>query len=188
PTQSYRFRVQHDRRPHGDGGRRVLQLLQGSSPALELSARPPEEPGARANGVAAASRRRRWRRRLSVGMTPEPRCRMKPVKAAASLSSSLLLLKGRTNPAALVDQILGEVSAARASGAPVELQRPEAPQLTRTHQRPETNVVMPWRGPVAEPRRPVLENVSRKKLSLRLARVPDLRPKPVGCHPGHNPP
>ena len=43
---------------------------------------------------------------------------MKQVKAAASLSSSLLLLKGRTNPAALVDQILGEVNATRAAGAP----------------------------------------------------------------------
>jgi len=111
---------------------------------------------------------------------------MKPVKAAASLSSSLLLLKGRTNPAALVDQILSEVNAARASGAPVELQRPEAPQLTRTHQRAETNanVVMPWRGPVAEPRRPVLENVSRKKLSLRLDRVRHFRLKLVAYHLG----
>lgn len=109
---------------------------------------------------------------------------MKPVKAAASLSSSLLLLKGRTNPAALVDQILGEVNAARASGQPVELPRPEAPQLTRTHQRVESNVVMPWRGPVAEPRRPVLENVSRKKLSLRLDRVRHFRLKLVAYHLG----
>jgi len=109
---------------------------------------------------------------------------MKPVKAAASLSSSLLLLKGRTNPAALVDQILGEVSAARATGAPVEIQRPETPQLTRTHQRTETNVVTPWRGPVAEPRRPVLENVSRKKLSLRLDRVRHFRLKLVAYHLG----
>ncbi len=112
---------------------------------------------------------------------------MKPVKAAASLSSSLLLLKGRTNPAALVDQILGEANAARAaraSGAPVELQRPDVPQLTRTHQRAEANVVMPWRGPVAEPRRPVLENVSRKKLSLRLDRVRHFRLKLVAYHLG----
>jgi hypothetical protein len=110
---------------------------------------------------------------------------MKPVKAAASLSSSLLLLKGRTNPAALVDQILSEVNAARASGQPVELPRPEAPQLTRTHQRVEaSNVVMPWRGPVAESRRPVLENVSRKKLSLRLDRVRHFRLKLVAYHLG----
>jgi hypothetical protein len=109
---------------------------------------------------------------------------MKPVKAAASLSSSLLLLKGRTNPAALVDQILGEVNAARAVGAPVELPRPEVPQLTRTHQRVEGNVVMPWRGPVAESRKPVLENVSRKKLSLRLDRVRHFRLKLVAYHLG----
>ena len=107
---------------------------------------------------------------------------MKPVKAAASLSSSLLLLKGRTNPAALVDQILSEVNAARAAGAPVDLQRPEVPQLTRV--RPENNVVMAWRGPVAEPRRSVLENVSRKKLSLRLDRVRHFRLKLVAYHLG----
>ncbi|HUL09122.1 MAG TPA: hypothetical protein VLV76_22515 [Candidatus Acidoferrum sp.] len=106
------------------------------------------------------------------------------MKAAASLSSSLLLLKGRTNPAALVDQILSEVNTARASGQPVELPRPEAPQLTRTHQRVDSNVVMPWRGPVAEPRRPVLENVSRKKLSLRLDRVRHFRLKLVAYHLG----
>src|SRR5215510_2022884 len=111
---------------------------------------------------------------------------MKPVKAAASLSSSLLILKGRTNPAALVDQILGEINAARASGAPVEFQRPDVPQLTRTHQRAEANVVTPWRGPVAEPRRtqPVLENVGRKKLSLRLDRVRHFRLKLVAYHLG----
>src|SRR5262249_40049581 len=111
---------------------------------------------------------------------------MKPVKAAASLSSSLLILKGRTNPAALVDQILGEINAARASGAPVEFQRPDVPQLTRTHQRVEANVVTPWRGPVAEPRRaqPVLENVGRKKLSLRLDRVRHFRLKLVAYHLG----
>jgi predicted HicB family RNase H-like nuclease len=109
---------------------------------------------------------------------------MKQVKAAASLSSSLLLLKGRTNPTALVDQILGEVNAARAAGAPAELQRAEVPQLTRTRERAEANVVMPWRGPVAEPRRPVLENVSRKKLSLRLDRVRHFRLKLVAFHLG----
>ncbi len=109
---------------------------------------------------------------------------MKQVKAAASLSSSLLLLKGRTNPAALVDQILGEVNAARAAGTPAELQRAEGPQLTRTYERVEANVVMPWRGPVAEPRRPVLENVSRKKLSLRLDRVRHFRLKLVAFHLG----
>src|SRR5215468_5610910 len=109
---------------------------------------------------------------------------MKPVKAAASLSSSLLILKGRTNPAALVDQILGEINAAKASGTPVEFQRADVPQLTRTHQRAEANVVTPWRGPVAEPRRPVLENVGRKKLSLRLDRVRHFRLKLVAYHLG----
>src|SRR5262249_31913975 len=109
---------------------------------------------------------------------------MKPVKAAASLSSSLLLLKGRTNPAALVDQILGEVNAARAATVPAERQRAEIPQLTRTREPVEPSVVMPWRGPVAEPRPPVLENVSRKKLSLRLDRVRHFRLKLVAFHLG----
>ena len=45
-------------------------------------------------------------------------------------------------------------------------------------------MVTPWRGPVAESRRPVLENVSRKKLSLRLDRVRHFRLKLVAYHLG----
>jgi hypothetical protein len=109
---------------------------------------------------------------------------MKQLKAAASLSSSLLLLKGRTNPAALVDQILNEASAARDKAPTAELHRVEPVQLTRVRERPDSNVVMPWRGPVSETRRPVLDNLNRKKLSLRLDRVRHFRLKLVAYHLG----
>lgn len=109
---------------------------------------------------------------------------MKQLKAAASLSSSLLLLKGRTNPAALVDQILGEANAARDKAPTAELHRMEPAQLPRVRERPESNVVMPWRGTVAEMRRPVLDNLNRKKLSLRLDRVRHFRLKLVAYHLG----
>jgi hypothetical protein len=109
---------------------------------------------------------------------------MKQLKAAASLSSSLLLLKGRTNPAALVDQILNEANATREKAPGAEIHRVEPVQLTRVRERPETNVIMPWRGPVAEPRRPVLDNLNRKKLSLRLDRVRHFRLKLVAYHLG----
>lgn len=110
---------------------------------------------------------------------------MKQLKAAASLSGSLLLLKGRMNPAALVDQILNDVNAGRSASTPAEqLHRVEPAQMPRSRERSETNVVMPWRGPVAEGRRPVLENVSRKKLSLRLDRVRHFRLKLVAYHLG----
>jgi hypothetical protein len=108
---------------------------------------------------------------------------MKQLKAAASLSSSLLLLKGRTNPAALVDQILNEASAARDKAPTAELHRIEPVQLP-VRKRAETNVVMPWRGPVSEVRRPVLDNLNRKKLSLRLDRVRHFRLKLVAYHLG----
>ena len=110
---------------------------------------------------------------------------MKQLKAAASLSSSLLLLKGRTNPAALVDQILNEANAAREKAPTAELHRVEpVVPLPRVRERAETNVVMPWRGPVPEVRRPVLDNLNRKKLSLRLDRVRHFRLKLVAYHLG----
>ena len=108
---------------------------------------------------------------------------MKQLKAAASLSRSLLLLKGRTNPAALVDQILNEANAAREKAPMAELHRVEPVQLTRVRESVETNVVMPWRGPVSEVR-PVLDNLNRKKLSLRLDRVRHFRLKLVAYHLG----
>jgi hypothetical protein len=43
---------------------------------------------------------------------------------------------------------------------------------------------MPWRGPVSEVRRPVLDNLNRKKLSLRLDRVRHFRLKLVAYHLG----
>jgi hypothetical protein len=111
---------------------------------------------------------------------------MKQLKAAASLSSSLLLLKGRTNPAALVDQILKEADAARAGTPPATdgLHRVERPNLPQPRERSEDNVVMPWRGPVPEQRRPVLDTLNRKKLSLRLDRVRHFRLKLVAYHLG----
>src|SRR5262245_30389754 len=109
---------------------------------------------------------------------------MKQLKAAASLSSSLLLLKGRTNPAALVDQILNEANAAREKAPTPELHPVEPVQLTRVREPAETNVVMPWRGPVSEVRRPMLDNLNRKKLSLRLDRVRHFRLKLVAFHLG----
>jgi hypothetical protein len=109
---------------------------------------------------------------------------MKQLKAAASLSSSLLLLKGRTNPAALVDQILNEANSARDKAPTAELHRVEPVQLPRVRERADANVVMPWRGPVPEVRRPVLDNLNRKKLSLRLDRVRHFRLKLVAYHLG----
>jgi hypothetical protein len=107
---------------------------------------------------------------------------MKQLKAAASLSSSLLLLKGRTNPAALVDKILGDAGAPRDAAPTAELHRIET--VPRDRDRPETNVIMPWRGMMSEPRRSVLDNLSRKKLSLRLDRVRHFRLKLVAYHLG----
>jgi hypothetical protein len=109
---------------------------------------------------------------------------MKQLKAAASLSSSLLLLKGRTNPAALVDQILGEAAAPHDKMPTAELHRMEPAQPQRLRERPESNVVMPWRGTVSDVRRPVLDNLNRKKLSLRLDRVRHFRLKLVAYHLG----
>ncbi len=109
---------------------------------------------------------------------------MKQLKAAASLSSSLLLLKGRTNPGALVDKILGEAGAPCDRAPTAELHRIEPVPLPRPRDRPDTNVIMPWRGTMPEPRRSVLDNLSRKKLSLRLDRVRHFRLKLVAYHLG----
>ena len=107
---------------------------------------------------------------------------MKPLKTA-SLSSSLLVLKGRTNPAALVDQILSELNANRVPAAPAPVERIEPPRPVRPRERAEPAVVVPWQGASAA-RRPVLENVSRKKLSLRLDRVRHFRMKLAAYHLG----
>lgn len=104
---------------------------------------------------------------------------MKPLKTA-SLSSSLLILKGRTNPAALVDQILSELNANR---PPAAVARMEPPKAVRPRDRAEPAVVVPWQNSAAA-RRPVLENVSRKKLSLRLDRVRHFRMKLTAYHLG----
>lgn len=104
---------------------------------------------------------------------------MKPLKTA-SLSSSLLVLKGRTNPAALVDQILNELNGTR---VPAPVERIEPPKPTRPRERAEPAVVVPWQSSGAA-RRPVLENVSRKKLSLRLDRVRHFRMKLTAYHLG----
>lgn len=105
---------------------------------------------------------------------------MKQLKTA-SLSSSLLLLKGRTNPAALVDQILSELNANRVPAAPAQVERGTS---SRLRERAEPAVVVPWQNSAAAVRRPVLENVSRKKLSLRLDRVRHFRMKLVAYHLG----
>lgn len=107
---------------------------------------------------------------------------MKPLKTA-SLSSSLLVLKGRTNPAALVDQILSELNSNRgpAQSAPVERMEPQRP--SRPRERAEPAVIVPWQNAAAV-RRPVLESMSRKKLSLRLDRVRHFRMKLTAYHLG----
>lgn len=107
---------------------------------------------------------------------------MKPLKTA-SLSSSLLVLKGRTNPAALVDQILNELNANRVPAAPASVERIEPPKASRPRERAEPAVVVPWQNASAA-RKPVLENVSRKKLSLRLDRVRHFRMKLTAYHLG----
>jgi len=110
---------------------------------------------------------------------------MKQLKAA-SLSSSLLLLKGRTNPAALVDQILGELNAIRPTSAPAsaQIERIAPAATTRPRDRAEPAVVVPWQNAAAAVRRPVLEALTRKKLSLRLDRVRHFRMKLVAYHLG----
>lgn len=107
---------------------------------------------------------------------------MKPLKTA-SLSSSLLLLKGRTNPAALVDQILNELNENRVPAALAPVERIEPSKPLRPRDRAEPAVVVPWQNSNAV-RRPVLESVSRKKLSLRLDRVRHFRMKLTAYHLG----
>jgi hypothetical protein len=109
---------------------------------------------------------------------------MKQLKAA-SLSRSLLLLKGRTNPAALVDEILGEVGIVNEGSRPGASNRAEpSHQFGGTRERAEAALVMPWRNAAPDVRRPVLENLQRKKLSLRLDRVRHFRLKLVAYHLG----
>jgi hypothetical protein len=109
---------------------------------------------------------------------------MKQLKAA-SLSRSLLLLKGRTNPAALVDEILGEVGIVSERPRSAAGNRAEpSHQFGGTRERAEAAVVMPWRNTAPDLRRPVLENLQRKKLSLRLDRVRHFRLKLVAYHLG----